>query len=189
MKRVFIVHGWDFKPSFAWYPWLRRELERSGFEAHTLEMPNASTPKIDEWTGHLKKEVGNVDNDTYFIGHSIGCQTILRFLEKLSGNQIAGGAVFVSGWINLENLETDGERKIAKPWLETKISLEKAKKHCKRFSAIFSDDDPWVPMSDEKIFKEKLGAETFTEKGKEHFTKMTQLPIALNRLLYFAKNR
>src|SRR3989344_3577618 len=82
MKRVFIVHGWDFNPEVNWYPWLKKELEKKGFKVIVPEMPNTSEPKINAWVSYLKKVVGKLDEETYFIGHSIGCQTIMRFLEK-----------------------------------------------------------------------------------------------------------
>ena len=62
MKRVFIVHGWDFNPIMNWYLWLANELKKKGFEVHVLTMPNTSEPKIDEWVSHLKKVVGKLDN-------------------------------------------------------------------------------------------------------------------------------
>jgi uncharacterized protein len=39
MKRVFIVHGWNDSPDGSWFPWLKNELVRKGFEVHVLEMP------------------------------------------------------------------------------------------------------------------------------------------------------
>ncbi len=47
-------------------------------------MPSPSAPKIEEWVNKLKELVPNPDNETVFIGHSIGCQTILRYLEQLN---------------------------------------------------------------------------------------------------------
>ena len=185
------MHGWDFKPSFAWYPWLRRELERSGFEAHTLEMPNASTPKIDEWTGHLKKEVGNVDNDTYFIGHSIACQTIMRFLETIDAE--IGGAIFVAGFFKrLTNLEDDPEvRNTARLWLESPVDFKKARSHLSKSVAIFSDNDPFVPLDNHDDFRDKLGSEIIIQHAKGHFSgsqdKTFELPIARDKLFSLLK--
>ena len=46
-------------------------------------MPNSENPKIEKWVKYLEENIKSVDEQTYFIGHSIGCQTIMRFLEKL----------------------------------------------------------------------------------------------------------
>ncbi len=187
MKRVFIIHRWEGYPEEGWYPWLKKELEKNGFEVFVPAMPNTNEPKIEEWVNFLTNLVGEPDKNTYFIGHSIGCQTILRYLEKLNGKKV-GGVIFVAGWFILSNLETEEEKIIAKPWLETSINFEKIKKTTNNFIAIFSDNDPYVPIEDKDIFKEKLGAEIIIENNKGHFSGedgVTELPAALNSILNF----
>ena len=53
-------------------------------------MPNTACPKIDEWVGTLNSKVDFLNDETYFIGHSIGCQTILRYLETKEITKIGG---------------------------------------------------------------------------------------------------
>jgi len=169
-KKVFIVHGWDGHPEEGWFPWLKRELEQKGFQVHVPSMPEPAEPKIEAWVSHLSKIIGDVDENTFFVGHSIGCQTILRYLESLPIDKKVGGAVFVAGWFTLMNLETDEEKEIAQPWLETPIDFEKVKQHTKKFFAVFSDNDEFVPQENKKLFEERLGAKTATEHGKGHFS-------------------
>ena len=80
-KRVFIIHGWDGYPDEGWFPWLRKELELVGFEIVILSMPNPVAPEIGSWVKCLKDGVGEINENTFFVGHSIGCQTIIRYLE------------------------------------------------------------------------------------------------------------
>ncbi|MEK7531450.1 MAG: alpha/beta hydrolase, partial [Patescibacteria group bacterium] len=87
-----------------WFPWLKTELEKNGFQVHVPAMPESAEPKIEAWVSHLSKIVGDVDKNTYFVGHSIGCQTILRYLETLPADKKVGGATFVAGWFTLMNL-------------------------------------------------------------------------------------
>jgi predicted alpha/beta hydrolase family esterase len=192
MKRVFIIHGWGRYPEEGWYPWLKKELEQKGFEVFVPAMPNTDEPKIEEWVNFLENLVGEPDKNTYFVGHSIGCQAILRYLGKLNAKKV-GGAIFVAGWFHLsefsfkeEPSEEEESRNIARPWMETPINFEKVKKTTNNFVAIFSDNDPYVPIEDKDIFKEKLGAEIIMEHNKGHFGDsdgITELPIALNSLL------
>ncbi len=166
MKRVIIVHRWDGSPKDDWYPWLKKELEKRGFKVTIPKMPNSSEPVIEKWVSYLSKITSTADKDTYFVGHSIGCQAILRYLEN-SGKKI-GGAVFVSGWFTLKGLETDEEKTIAKPWIKTSINFDRIKG---KFFAIFSDNDPFVQLKKNKeIFETKLGAKTIIEHNKGHFT-------------------
>jgi len=186
VKKVFLIHGWDGNPENAWFPWLKAELEAKDFEVIIPAMPNPEEPKIDEWVSKLKELANDPDEEIYFIGHSIGCQTILRYLESLSENAKVGGVIFVAGWFHLTNLSGPEEEKIAQPWLETPINFDKIITHTNNFLAIFSNNDPFVLLSDKDIFKEKLGAEIIIEQEKGHFDDeagIKELPSALNSLL------
>ena len=190
-KRVFIVHGWDGYPEEGWFPWLKKELEAKGFKVFVPQLPDAGNPRIQKWVPALTKAVGNPDQQTYFVGHSIGCQTILRYLENLPADKKVGGAVFVAGWFTLMNLKTDEEKEIAQPWLETLIDFKRVKQHTKKFFALFSDDDEVVPQENKKLFEERLGAKTAIEHKKGHFSGgrdgITELPIVLKSLLELTK--
>ncbi len=187
MKRVFIVHGWGGFPNEGWFPWLKKELQKKGFQVKVLSMPDADNPKIKKWVGFLSKNVKKADSDTYFVGHSIGCQTIMRYLQTIKGK--IGGAVFVAGWFHLKGLETKAEENIAKPWLKTKIDFSRLRNKG-RYAAIFSEDDYFVPLSDAKAFKRRLGAKITIEKNKGHFSGsdgVKKLPVALKELIAMIK--
>ena len=40
-KRVFIIHGWEGYPEECWFPWLKTEIEKTGFEVVVPNMPDA----------------------------------------------------------------------------------------------------------------------------------------------------
>jgi predicted alpha/beta hydrolase family esterase len=167
MKKVIVVHGWDSSPSLDWFPWLSTTLKAKGYEVVIPEMPET---------------VGKVDGDTYFIGHSIGCQTILRYLEKTDTK--VGGCVFVAGWFEL-TLDTDEEMEIAKPWETAPINLEKVRESAGKVISIFSDNDPWVPQSNWKMFEEGLGSEIVIVKGLGHISEgdgVTEFPPVIEAL-------
>jgi len=185
MKRVFIIHGWEGHPDEAWFPWLKTQLEKRGFEVYVPSMPNTEEPKIEEWVPHLKEMVKDPDENTFFVGHSIGCQTILRYLQDI--NSKVGGVVFVAGWVNLkpEALEEEGAEEIASPWLNNQIKWDDIRQKCSNFVALFSDDDPFVFLSDAEIFKDKLGAKIITLNNKGHIggeANITELPEVLEEL-------
>lgn len=192
MKRVFIIHGWDGYPEEGCFPWLKKELEQRGFEVFNLAMPDPLNPRIGAWTSFLSDQVGTPDENTYFIGHSIGAQTILRYLESLPEDVKIGGAVFLAGWVNLTNeaFEEEQDKEIGKPWLETSINWGKIKLHSDKFVAIFSDNDPLVPMSDAEIFKEKLNAKIIVEHGLGHMSgsdNVSEIPVVLEEFLETTK--
>ncbi|MFA6414937.1 MAG: alpha/beta hydrolase [Candidatus Paceibacterota bacterium] len=188
MDRVFIIHGWDGYPEEGCFPWLKSELEKEGFTVYTPAMPEPLHPKIDTWVGFLAEQVGVPDEHTFFVGHSIGCQTVLRYIETLSAGEKVGGVALLAPWIHLtdESYEDEEDFKIAKPWLETPLQWDKIKSHSNTFVAIFSDDDPLVPLTDSKIFEEKLGAQTIIEHNKKHFSGSSgikELPSLLSAVI------
>ena len=177
-----MIHGWGGSGQGGWFDWLRQELKNRGWKVENPNMPNTDEPEIDFWVNKLKEIAGDADEETYFLGHSIGCQTILRYLEKLPENIKVGGVIFVAGWFTLKGLNSE-EKEIVKPWLETPIDLKKVKKHTDKFIAIFSDNDPYVPLSNVELFKNNLRAKTIVLNNKEHFNEIVEFPEVLNSVL------
>lgn len=183
MKKVYLIHGWGgSNSSEGWFGWLKRELEAKDIELVIFPMPNTNNPKIEEWVGYMEEHVKDVDEETYFIGHSIGCQAILRYLEKLPEGKKVGGIIFIAGWFDLleDCYESEEEKEIAQPWINTPINLEKVKEHTNKILAIFSDNDDCVPLSDEKLFKEKLNATTIVKNNEGHFNETQSIPEILS---------
>ena len=170
MKRLFIVHGWDGSSQEPLIAWLGKTGTEAGFETVVLDMPNPAVPTIDAWTKHLEDNVYYVDQDTYFIGHSIGCQAILRYLEMNKGSQL-GGAIFIAPWLQVAGLETQEEQDIARPWVDRPIDFASIRAMGGKFVAIFSDNDTFVPLQVNKEALEKaLNPKVIVEQGKGHFS-------------------
>ena len=155
------------------------------------QLPEPDEPRIKNWVPELKEVVGIPDEQTYFVGHSMGCQTIARYLEALPVDVEVGGAVFVSGFFKrLTNLEDDEVvRSVADEWLKTPINLQAVKAHLKNSVAIFSDDDPYVPMDNKEEFASVLGSKIIVKHGMGHFSGSMgtiELPSALEAVLEIA---
>lgn len=186
MKKLIIVHGWADSPKGSWFPWLQREAEKEGFQVHVPAMPDPDHPKIQPWVATLSRVVKDPDHETFLVGHSVGCQTILRYLETLPQHIKIGGVIFVGGWFSLTSLETEEEQNIAQPWIETPINFKKIKKMIPQVVAIFSDNDPWVSLHNADVMKKELSAHVIIEKSKGHFLGsdgVTELPVVLQELL------
>lgn len=188
-KRVFIIHGWDGYPEEGWFPWLKKELESRGFYVEVPQMPNAKAPKIEAWVSHLLSVVQSPDENTFFVGHSIGCQTIMRYLEKI--DQRIGGVLFVAGFFSLkpEAFEDEEDRAVARPWLESPINFEKVRKNMGRAIAVLSDNDRFVPLENTDSFKKNLGITPMVKSGMGHFSGSEgtkELPLVLEELLRIA---
>lgn len=150
------------------FPWLKNKLEEKGIEVQVPQMPNPEAPKIDEWVPFIKNLVGEPDENTFFVGHSMGVQALLRYIAGI--DKMVGGAVAVAGFFKLKDLEGPEEESIAKPWLETPMDTEKIKNNCPAVTALFSDDDPFVGLENVEIFKDRLNAKVLTFEKKGHFS-------------------
>lgn len=192
-KRVFIVHGWGGNPGECWFPWLRHALQQQGFDVIVPQLPDTENPKIENWVPALSKVVGVADESTYFVGHSMGCQTIARFIETLPEGIRVGGAVFVAGFFKrLTGLESEeGAQKMADAWLNAPIDLQKVKLHLPSSIAIFSDNDPYVPMDNEDAFRSELGSTIIEEHALGHFNDsagVKELPSVLEAILELTRD-
>ncbi|MCK5449633.1 serine hydrolase family protein [Candidatus Pacearchaeota archaeon] len=180
MKKLILIHGWGGSPiSESWFDLLRKECEDKNIDFIAPEMPNTDSPRVDEWISKLREVAINLDEETYFVGHSMGCQTIIRYLSEIDSEIKVGRIVFVAPWtkLNEKSIEEEGEEseKIVKSWEEVPIDFGKAKSHLMRVLAIFSDNDPYVLLSETKVFGDKLGAEIIIKHDEGHFNETKEI--------------
>lgn len=179
-KKVFIIHRWSGGPQDDWRPWLKDELEKNNYEVFVPEMPDTDEPVIEKWVAKIKEIVGEPDENTYFIGHSIGCQAILRYLENI--NNKIGGAIFVAGWFNLKNLEDEETEKVAAAWINNPININRVKSILNKSVLIISDNDPFNCFEENKNKFLELGSEIVVLSKAGHITEddgFKELPIIL----------
>lgn len=171
MNKIYIIHCWDGTKEDGWYPWLDKELSNENNKVYRFNMPNTSNPKIEEWVSFLDKQIETLDDKTYFIGHSIGCQTILRYLQTKDICKV-GGILFVAPWLDLLDyaIEDEDSYNTAKPWLTTPINFEKIKKFTNNISCIFSDNDYFVSLDQKDKFEELLNVKTIIVNNKGHIS-------------------
>ncbi|HIH31193.1 TPA: DUF1749 domain-containing protein [Candidatus Woesearchaeota archaeon] len=185
MKSAIIVHGWDGDPNTGWFVWLEKELKKKGYEVIKPIMPDPAHPKIKKWVNKLATLAKNADENTILIGHSIGCQTIIRYLETPKAKKV-GKVIFVVPWLTLLDAAIDETEsyEIAKPWLETPIDFKKVKSKMKSSTAILSDNDPFVSIKNADEFRKKLGSKIIIEKNKGHFEegKTGEIPVIMREL-------
>lgn len=188
-KRVFVIHGWGGHSEESWFPWLKSELEKKGFEVQVPQLPDSANPRIENWIPVIAKTVGNPNEQTFFVGHSMGNQAIARYLEGLSSDKKVGGVIFVAGFFKRLTGLTDEEKETGAHWLQTPLDLRKVKSHFDKSVAIFSDDDEFVPLDNQEEFKTFFQSEVIIEKSKGHLNGeagVFELPIVLNKLLEIA---
>jgi len=180
-KRIFLIHGWGGGPNGGWQLWLAQQLRKEGHDVTALAMPHTDHPKLDEWVETLRDAVGTPDEQCFFCGYSLGCITVLRYLETLQDDACVGGSTFVAGFY--EHLGKGYEE--IQPFIEKDMQWESIRKHCKHFAVVHSDDDPIVPPPFGQRLAQNLHTPVQLTTGKKHFggnSGVTEVPEILSAI-------
>lgn len=138
-------------------------------------MPNWHQPNIAESAQYLFSQIGELGPSTYFIGHSVGCQAVLRFLEpKLEANpQLRiGGLLFVAAWIKVAKTWSTLD-----PWLDNAaLPYQAIADRAASRKVVISDNDPFTPdyKANEKLWRDQLHADVTLCHGRAHFNGATE---------------
>ncbi|HYM64017.1 MAG TPA: alpha/beta hydrolase [Gaiellaceae bacterium] len=173
MRRLGIVHRWGGAPGADWYPWLRdelRALDPPPFDAIGIpELPAPDTPRPETWVPALAEWLGEDPRDraaTVLVGHSIGCQTIVRSLAE--GGPPVEGCLLVAPWFWLDE---DSRDETSELWA-TPLDDAAARAAAGKVVALLSRDDPYTSdwEANARACEARVGAEVVVEPGGGHFT-------------------
>lgn len=185
MKKVFIIHGWGGSSEVNWFPWMKEELEKLNIQVEVLTMPNSLNPQLEEWLDFMREKIVQPSEEIFLVGHSLGCITILRYLESLGENEKVGGIILVAGF----------SRSIGIPELENffvcPLDYEKVKRSVISKIFINSDNDPYVPLEEGKIMEEKLDGKLVIMHKAYHLSEgngFFTFPTGLEELLKMLNN-
>jgi hypothetical protein len=145
-------------------------------------MPDASHPQAAAWVAHLRDVVGTPNEQTYFVGHSLGCVTILRYLALQPKTVRVGGAVLMAGFTSSLNI-SEIENFLSEP-----IDAKQVRLVCPNIAAFASTNDHYVPVQEGKILQKQFGAHLEIVESAGHFGSndgYTEFPGVLEKLLDF----
>lgn len=184
MKRAYLIHGWGGTPEHGFFPWLKTELEARGYAVEAPVMPEADAPAYEKWVPFLEERVGTPDEDTLLVGHSMGGQAALRFLERLPDGGRVGTVILVAPVTDAIKGMSESEEAVARPWLDRPLDWAKIGRSADSIVGIFSDTDRWIPTEGEALVR-GAGGKTVVLHGRGHFSGdegCHDLPEALNYL-------
>ena len=153
MKKFYLIHGFEGFPNGGWRPWLMGELFKNKCFAVSLSMPNPKVPVVSEWINKIQEEIGEINEEKYLVGHSLGVPAILRYLETIPEGEKIGGCFLVSGVF--EKINTDLISLIDN-FLEKPFDFDHIKKVCDKFYIIHNIFDDHVPFSHAESFSNEL---------------------------------
>lgn len=160
--KIYLIHGYTASPEANWFPYLKKELENDTVEIYILNMPNSQNPKLNEWIEHMDNSIKEYDENTIFIGHSLGCVTILNFLAKNSSKKIKG-LFLISGFI--EDSPIPALLEFVQPVLNYDVIIKLTKNRI----VISAKDDDIINYEYSQILAKKIQSKfILLDKGK-HF--------------------
>ena len=150
----FIIHGIYGNPKENWFPWLKKELEKSGHEIIIPKFPTPIGQSLESWLRVMKQYENKINHETILIGHSLGATFILDYLEE--SDKEVRTAILVAGYH--ENLENPF-KELNKTFVDKKFKWDRIAENCGEFIVIGSDNDEYIPESVTRRLAFKLDAE------------------------------
>ena len=124
----FIIHGSYGNPEENWLPWLKIELEKMNHRVFVPRFPTPENQSLNSWMGVFNDYKKYLDENTIFVGHSLGPVFLLSVIENL--DIAIKSSFFVAGFVGLlNNPEFD---KINKTFVNKSFDWQKIKQNCKK---------------------------------------------------------
>jgi len=166
MKRIYVVHGFAATTKSNWFPWLSKTLSSElGLSANVIHLPNSKKPRFDHWIQALLAEIPGPDTETYIIAHSLGCITLLKYIELLPENCRIGGIILVSAFD-----EALPFLPIINSFLSSKPKYQIIANKIISIKVIGSTNDILVPITLTKKVANSLQTTVIEIKNAGHFT-------------------
>ncbi|MFZ2199708.1 MAG: alpha/beta hydrolase [Microgenomates group bacterium] len=162
MKKALILHAWFSNPTSNWYPWLKGELEKKGYEIWVPELPTMPTENPDmETMLKFVIEKNFVDESTTVIGHSLGSVLTLRLAERV---KFAKGILFAA-W-DYNDLTPEHQS-----FWRNMMDHKKILSNVSEWVFPLSENDPYVTIAIAKEVAARLNGKVIEVGKKGHFGK------------------
>jgi predicted alpha/beta hydrolase family esterase len=159
MKNAIILQGAGETQDSFWLPYVKKELEKRGYEVWFPQLPGVEDPQLDEILPFVLKG-GKFSNETVIIAHSAGCPLVLSVLENIDVK--IKQAILVAGYFEPS---PEGPSGI----LQERYNWEKIRNRVEDIIFIHSDNDPWGcnDRQAREVF-DKLGGTLIIKHGEGH---------------------
>jgi predicted alpha/beta hydrolase family esterase len=162
--KFFIFHGTYGNPEENWIPWLKKELAEYG-DVIVPKFPTPEGQSLASWMEVLSEYDFMFDENTIFIGHSLGVVLALRKLEFL--HKKIKACFLVAGFLGtLNNEEFD---KLNESFFANDFNWDAIHTHCTDFKVYNSDNDPYVDIEKGHQIADFLKTDLIKVEGAGHF--------------------
>ncbi len=98
MAQVIIVHGYTASPEENWFPWIQEKAQQENVSLKVLRLDPSTTPKLEVWDQQMREQIEGIDEDSIFIGHSLGTVAVLHYLSRELKQQKIQQLVLIAGF-------------------------------------------------------------------------------------------
>lgn len=141
IRQVYVLHGYSASVDDHWFKSLKQQLEDDHTHVTLITFPDSKHPDAEQWQHSLDREIPVIDQNSYFVAHSLGVITLLKFLERHQTTDI-GGMVLVSGF----SKPIQGFDALDEFIVKSHVDVSKLSK-IKHKHVFISSNDSIVPMS------------------------------------------
>lgn len=166
MANFILIHGTGGNPDECFYTWLRQQLEKEDNNVYAPQLPPPERQSLGSWLEAFEPYWKFVDEETIFVGRSIGPAFILRLLEMAEVKVKA--AFLVAGFCTGVGIPEQFQPLI-RTFIDKPFDWQKIRSSCGKFFVYSSDNDPHVPLEKGEELAKNLGAKLILVKGAEHF--------------------
>lgn len=160
-----IVHASFGHPFEHWTPWLFEELSKQGKKVLAPQFPcGYDEQNYKNWEKVLDAYKDFIDENTVFIGHSIGPSFICDYLANR--NVKAKKLVFVAPVFG--NIDVPDYDHVNSSFFAQK-KFREVKRLCKEIVCYISKTDPYVPNTNSEWFANEIGAKVEYFDNAGHF--------------------
>jgi len=161
--RVILVHGFAATPQLYWFPWLANELRERGIEVITPTLSKPFHPIANEWLAELHAAIGELDDNTIIVAHSLGNAAVMRFLQD------APSGTRCRAYIAVAPLVLERYGKLFPTFFEHAVDGVSVSAHAGSITVIHDPADHWAPISNAKFLQQSCGACLVEGHGRHHY--------------------
>jgi predicted alpha/beta hydrolase family esterase len=183
-SRVVIVHGSFGNVEENWIPYLKDSLIKRGCEVVVPQLPNGDDQNLANWQSIFLDQVGELDENTILVGHSIAPAFLLALLSI--PNKKVKAFISVSGF--LHDLGFPDFDLVNKTFTHYDFDWDTVKSNVHAGFAFHGVDDPYVPVWMGQEIADLLNVKLEEIPSGGHLNESAgfiEFPILLNKIIDF----
>lgn len=186
-RKALFLHGTSGSSNDHWWPWLKEQFERSGYDVWTPLLPDSHRPSEKKYWEFLHGS-GWDFSDNVLVGHSSGATSVLNLLARPEFPKVKA-AVLVGAFLN-ENLTKDSldftdKDQFAELFLPEGFDWPTIRVKAERFYFVHGDNDPYCAYDDATAAAQMVNGTVLKIPGGGHLSAssgIVELPELLELL-------